>query len=195
MKKIIVGITGASGSTLAENLIKKLLTLGHHVELVLTENGLNVLEYEIEKKFEDLLEEFKGISKEITHYSSSDMFSNIASGSYKIDAVIIIPCSMGTLGKIANGISDNLLLRSADVAVKEKTPLILIARETPLSGIHLENMLKISRLGGVIMPPVPSYYNKPKSLKESDDIFVGRILNFLNIKNSNHRTWGTENER
>lgn len=195
MKKIIVGITGASGSTLAENLIKKLLSLGHHVELVLTENGLSVLEYELEKKFEDLIEEFKEISDEITHYSNNDMFSNIASGSYKVDAVIIIPCSMGTLGKIANGISDNLLLRSADVAVKEKTPLILIARETPLSGIHLENMLKISRLGGVIMPPVPSYYNKPKSLKESDDIFVGRILSFLNIKNSHHRTWGTENER
>lgn len=195
MKKIIVGITGASGSTLAENLIKKLLTLGHHVELVITENGLNVLEYEIEKKFEDLLEEFKRISKEITHYSNSDMFSNIASGSYNVDALIIIPCSMGTLGKIANGISDNLLLRSADVAVKEKTPLILVARETPLSAIHLENMLKISRLGGVVMPPVPSYYNKPESLQESDDIFIGRILNFLNIKNSHHRTWGYENER
>ncbi len=195
MKKIIVGITGASGSTLAENLIKKLLSLGHHVELILTENGLSVVEYELEKKIEDLIEEFKEISDEITHYSNNDMFSNIASGSYKVDAVIIIPCSMGTLGKIANGISDNLLLRSVDVAVKEKTPLILIARETPLSGIHLENMLKISRLGGVIMPPVPSYYNKPKSLKESDDIFVGRILSFLNIKNSHHRTWGTENER
>ena len=122
------------------------------------------------------------------------MFANIASGSYKVDAMIVIPCSMGSLGKIANGISDNLMLRSADVAVKEKTPLILITRETPLSSIHLENMLKLSKLGAVIMPPVPSYYNKSKSLGESDDIFIGRVLNFLKIENSFHKVWDRNNE-
>jgi len=194
MKKIIIGITGASGSILAENLIKKLLEIGHRVELVITENGKKVVEYELEKKLQDLLEEFRSISDEFVFYSNEDMFANIASGSYKVDAMIVIPCSMGSLGKIANGISDNLMLRSADVAVKEKTPLILITRETPLSSIHLENMLKLSKLGAVIMPPVPSYYNKSKSLRESDDIFIGRVLNFLKIENSFHKVWDRNNE-
>ncbi|MDW7669176.1 MAG: UbiX family flavin prenyltransferase [Bacillota bacterium] len=194
MKKIIIGVTGASGSNLAENLIIKLLKLGHQVELVVTENGQNVLEYELEKKLQILLKEFRSISDKFKFYSNKDMFANIASGSYKIDAMIIIPCSMGSLAKIANGISDSLMLRSADVAVKEKTPLILVTRESPLSSIHLENMLKLSRLGVVIMPPVLSYYNKPKSLQESNDIFIGRILNFLKIENSCHKVWGSDDE-
>ncbi len=194
MKKIIIGVTGASGSVLAENLIKKLLKLGHQVELVVTENGQNVLEYELEKTLQILLMEFRSISDKFKFYSNKDMFANIASGSYKIDAMIVIPCSMGSLAKIANGISDNLMLRSADVAVKEKTPLILVTRESPLSSIHIENMLKLSRLGAVIMPPVPSYYNKPKTLRESDEIFIGRVLNFLKIENSYHKVWGNDDE-
>lgn len=194
MKTIVIGITGASGSILAEYLIKKLLELGHHIELVVTENGKNVVEYELEKTFQHLLKEFRSISDDFIFYSNEDMFANIASGSYKVDAMIVIPCSMGSLAKIANGISDNLMLRSADVAVKEKTPLLLVTRETPLSSIHLENMLKLSRLGAVIMPPVPSYYNKPKTLRESDEIFIGRILNFLEIESSYHKVWGSEDE-
>jgi 4-hydroxy-3-polyprenylbenzoate decarboxylase len=194
MKKIIVGITGASGSILAHRFIEALLFLNNEVHLVITPNGEKVCEYELEQSFEEMLEFYKKLGGKIYYYQNDDLFARISSGSYKTDAMVIIPCSMGTLGKVANGISDTLLTRTADVMIKEDRRLILITRESPLSSIHLENMLKLSRIGVTIMPPVPSFYNKPKNLEESISLTVGRILQNIDIENPYHKVWGESNE-
>lgn len=190
MKKIVIGVTGASGSVFADVLIKLLLELGHEVHLVYTSNGAKVSCYELESNINDILDTYRERSHErLILYENDDLFSTIASGSYKIDCMVIVPCSMGTLAKIANGISDSLVVRAADVSIKEKRQLVLVTRESPLSSIHLENMLKLSRLGVVIMPPVPAFYNKPKTLQESVLLSVGRIMETIGIDNSYHKVW------
>jgi 4-hydroxy-3-polyprenylbenzoate decarboxylase len=136
--------------------------------------------------------EIKGIKQLASKfYEVNDLTAPPASGSYKIDGMIIVPCTMKTLAAIANGYSDNLITRAADVTIKEKRKLILIVRESPLSPIHLENMLKLAKLGVVIAPPVPSYYIKPKSVDELIEHTVGRILDQLGIE-CNIRRWGDE---
>jgi len=195
MKKIIVGITGASGSIFAHRFIEILLQSGHEVHLVATPNGEKVCAFELEKPFENLLSGYRQLKGALTHYDNEDLFSQIASGSFKTDAMVIIPCSMGTLAKVAHGISDSLITRAADVMIKENRRLVLMTRESPLSSIHLENMLKLSRLGVTIMPPVPSFYNKPKTLEESIDLSVGRLLETLGLDNDYHKVWGEKSER
>ena len=194
MKKIIVGITGASGSIFAHRFITSLLSLGHEVNLVVTPSGKSVCLYELEKNYEEMIDEYQTLKGQFDAYSNDDFFSKIASGSYKADAMVIIPCSMGTVSKVANGISDNLLTRAADVMIKEQRRLMLITRESPLSSIHLENMLKLSRIGVTIMPPVPAFYNKPKTLDDSINLSVGRMLESLDIENPFHKIWGESNE-
>ena len=198
MRKFMVGITGASGSIFADRLIEVLLMQGHEVFLVVTSNGEKVSIFELETPFETLMEKYRKLAESyrgrITVCPNNDMFSSIASGSVKVDAMIIVPCSMGTLGKIAHGISDSLLIRAADVAVKEHRKLVLVTRETPLSSIHLENMLKLSRLGVIMMPPVPAFYSKPTTLDESINLSVGRILDTINVENSYHKRWGESDE-
>lgn len=196
MKKIIVGITGASGSIFAHRLIECLLELGHEVHLVATSNGEKVCAYELDQSFKALIKHYQGISlsqggqnSRLFIYDNEDLFSQIASGSYKTDAMVVVPCSMGTLARISQGLSDNLLNRAADVMIKEQRKLVLVTRESPLSSIHLENMLKVSRLGVVIMPPVPAFYNKPATLSESIDMSVGRILEIIEVENPHHKVW------
>ncbi|MDA3846442.1 MAG: UbiX family flavin prenyltransferase [Vallitaleaceae bacterium] len=190
MKKIIVGITGASGSIYGKTIIQELVNLGHEVHLVVTKQGALVLEHEIEP-LSDMLKEIllNNSAHQIIVHDNQNLFSDIASGSFKTDGMIIAPCSMGTLGKIAFGMSDHLLTRAADVMIKEKRPLILVTRETPLSPIHLENMLKLSRLGVTIFPPVPAFYNKPTTLDALVSDTVGRILETIDIKNRFHKIW------
>ncbi|MCA1074935.1 UbiX family flavin prenyltransferase [Clostridium bowmanii] len=118
-----------------------------------------------------------------------DMFSAIASGSFKTDGMVIVPCSMGTLSKIKSGTSDNLLIRAADVMIKEKRKLILIPRETPLSSIHLKNMLFLSDLNVLIIPPMPVFYERPKTIEDIVNITVGRILTSLNIDSDLYHEW------
>ncbi|MBF4691900.1 UbiX family flavin prenyltransferase [Fusibacter ferrireducens] len=201
MKKIIVGITGASGSIFAHRIIESLLSLGHEVHLVVSSNGEKVCAYELNQSFETLINHYKSLTanESTGHskcfvYDNADLFSQIASGSYKTDAMVVVPCSMGTLSKISQGLSESLLTRAADVMIKEQRKLVLVTRESPLSPIHLENMLKLSRLGVVIMPPVPAFYNKPQTLAESVDMSVGRILELLNVENPHHKIWRNENE-
>lgn len=201
MKKIIVGITGASGSIFAHRIIESLLSLGHEVHLVATSNGEKVCAYELDQSFKTLIKHYQSLSKnEIAQnarlfvYDNADLFSQIASGSYKTDAMVVVPCSMGTLAKISQGLSESLLTRAADVMIKEQRKLVLVTRESPLSPIHLENMLKLSRLGVMIMPPVPAFYNKPQTLAESVGMSVGRILEILNVENPHHKIWRNENE-
>lgn len=187
--RIIVGITGASGSVYGVRLTEELLKEGHEVFLVISDNGKKVLEYEMEINFEDWFNSLSNLGKiELRHID--DMFSSIASGSFKIDGMVIAPCSMGTASKISLGISDNLLIRAADVTLKEKRKLIIIPRETPLNTIHLRNLTTLSELNAIIMPPVPAFYSKPKTLDDIINITIGRVLMSLGIDNNLFQQWG-----
>lgn len=189
MKKIAVGLTGASGSTLANSVIKQLLDAGHEVHFVATQVGEKVLSYELETPYATWLSNYLS-HPHFIKYDNTDLFGQLASGSYSIDAMVIVPCSMGTLGKIAHGISDTLIIRAADVALKEKRPLVLVTRETPLSGIHLQNMLTLTQNGATILPPVPAYYNRPTTVEEIVTQTAARVLLSLGIKSESHRVWG-----
>ncbi len=188
MKRIVVGLTGASGSILAYTVIQKLLENGHEVHLVASTLGERVMAYELERRYLDVLADFKENPNFVVH-DNDNLFASISSGSYLVDAMCIVPCSMGTLGKIANGISDSLICRAADVTLKERRSLVLVIRETPLSGIHLENMLKLNRYGATIMPPVPAYYNKPKTVDEIVTQSAARILRTLGVIIDDYKVW------
>lgn len=188
MKKIIVGITGASGSIYAYRLIQILLENQHEVHLVMSDQAQKVMPFELQKSLETLLEDIK--HPNLHQYDNDNLFSAIASGSYPIDGMVVVPCSMGTASKIALGISESLLVRAADVCFKEKRPLVIVPRETPLSSIHLRNLLSLSEDGAVILPPVPAFYNHPASVEDIVDITVGRLLETLKIHTPHHKIWG-----
>ena len=190
MKKYIVGITGASGSIYGVRLVEELIKQGNEVHLVITNNGRKVLEYEIEVNFEEWIYSLKEYNGSLIVCDIDDMFSSIASGSFRTDGMVIVPCSMGTLSKISCGVTDNLLIRAADVMIKEKRNLILVPRETPFSPIHLKNMLFLSEMNVTILPPMPAFYQKPKTIEELVDITVGRILSSLNIESDLYDEWG-----
>lgn len=190
MGRYIVGITGASGSIYSVRLIEELIKTGNEVYLVITNNGKKVLEYEVEIKLEDWLLNINKNKDLLRLCDIDDMFSSIASGSFKTDGMIIVPCSMGTLSKISSGISDNLLTRAADVIIKEKRKLVLIPRESPLSSIHLQNMLFLSSLNVTIIPPMPAFYLKPKTIEDMINITIGRILASLNVDSDLYYQWG-----
>lgn len=191
MKRILVGLTGASGSVLAYTVVKLLLENGHEVHFVASELGERVMAFELERDYADVLSEFESFSH-FVHYDNDNLFASIASGSYPVDAMVIVPCSMGTLGKIAGGIADSLICRAADVALKERRALVLVTRETPLNGIHLENMLKLTRYGATILPPVPAYYSKPKTVQDIVNQTAARILGTLGIASEEQVVWNGE---
>ena len=190
LKKYIVGITGASGSIYGVRLVEELVKQGNEVHLVVTDNGRKVLEYEIEVNFEEWIYSVKEYKGNLIVCDIDDMFSSIASGSFRTDGMVIVPCSMGTLSKISCGVTDNLLIRAADVMIKEKRNLILVPRETPFSSIHLKNMLLLSDLNVTILPPMPAFYQKPKTIEELVNITVGRILSSLKIDSDLYDEWG-----
>jgi 4-hydroxy-3-polyprenylbenzoate decarboxylase len=194
-KKIIaVGITGASGAIYGVRLTQQLLSLGHTVHLIITEAGWQVFLEELgwdTSDRENLIEqEFRSYGENLYYHTLRDFRAPIASGSYRSDAMIIIPCSMGTLSGIAHGASGNLLERSADVMLKEGKKLILVPRETPLNQIHLENMLKITQAGGKILPAMPGYYHLPKTMDDLINFLVGKALDALDIDHSLFQRWG-----
>ena len=193
MGRYIVGITGASGSIYGVRLIEELIKEDNEVYLVITDNGRKVLEYEVEINFEEWFGNINKSRDKLKLCDIDDMFSSIASGSFKTDGMIIVPCSMGTLSKISSGASDNLLTRAADVMIKEKRTLILIPRETPLSSIHLKNMLFLSNLNVTILPPMPAFYQKPKTIEDLVNITVGRILASLNVDSDLYHEWNGNN--
>lgn len=189
MGRYIVGITGASGSIYGVRLIEELLKRDNEVYLVITGSGRKVLEYEVEINFQEWFKNADKSKGTLKLCNIEDIFSPIASGSFKTDGMVIVPCSMGTLSKISNGTSDNLLTRAADVMIKEKRKLILIPRETPLSSIHLQNMLFLSNLNVHIIPPMPAFYQKPKTIQDIVDTTVGRILSSLNLDSDLYIEW------
>ena len=181
--KIVVGISGGSGSIYAISLLKALKELNIETHLVVTTMGEYVTNHECGIS----LEELKGMA---TYFHDNKNFAApIASGSFKVDGMVVLPCSMKTLSSVANGFSDSLLTRACDVTLKEGRKLILVPRETPLSPIHLENMLKLSRLGVTIFPPSPGFYNHPETIEDIVLNMTGRILDMMGIDNNLVNRW------
>lgn len=184
--KIVVAITGASGSIYAKLLIEKLLTLKdqwQELSLVISNNAKEVWKTELDN--EDYL------NYPVRYFNKHDFSAPFASGSAKYNVMIIAPCSMGTLGRIANGISDDLVTRAADVVLKERRKLILMVRDTPYNLIHIKNMEAITLAGGIICPATPSFYNKPKTIEEVAMTVVDRALDLAGLNLKTYR-WGTE---
>ena len=180
---IIIAITGATGAIYGVRLLEYLRKLDIETHLVISQWAVETLHRETTYTLDGL----KEIS---THfYDNNDLSAAISSGSFKTDGMVIIPCSMKTLAAISCGMSANLICRAADVTLKEGRRLILVPRETPLSSIHLENMLKLSRLGVSIMPPMPAFYNNPLSVDDLINHHIGRILDHLNIAHDFIRRW------
>jgi len=175
--KIIIGISGASGSIFGVRLLEILREINDvETHLIVSKWGQQTLEYETELS----ISEVRGLAD--YSYSQSEMGAAISSGSFLTDGMIIAPCSMRTVAAIANGISENLIHRAADVIIKEKRKLVLLPREAPLSQIHLENLLKLSRIGVVILPPEPAFYNKPKSIQDIVNHVVLKSCDQFDIK-------------
>ncbi|WP_405153031.1 UbiX family flavin prenyltransferase [Paenibacillus sp. FSL K6-0108] len=198
-KRLVVGITGASGSIYGVRLIETLLDLEYTVHLVISNAGWRVLKEEMDwdvTNRDRLLEEkFGSRAGSLIYHPVSDIGASIASGSFLAEGMIIMPCSMGTLSSIAQGSSENLMSRAADVMMKEGRTLILVPRETPLHAIHLENMLKLSRLGVRMIPAMPAFYYKPQTMDELILFLVGKVLDSLRIPHQLFTRWGEPDER
>ncbi|KOA18094.1 putative aromatic acid decarboxylase [Clostridium homopropionicum DSM 5847] len=190
MKSIIIGITGASGSIYAIRLIEELLKNNINIYVICTETGRKVVKFETGTDIDEWIGNLSKASNNIHLEDINNLFSSVASGSFKFDSMIILPCSMGTLAEISNGLAKNLLCRAADVALKENRRLIIVPRETPFNAIHLENMLKLSRLGVTILPAMPGFYHKPKTIEDLINFVVGKILDSLSIENTLFKKWG-----
>ncbi|WP_202925343.1 UbiX family flavin prenyltransferase [Mucilaginibacter sp. 14171R-50] len=184
-KKIVVAVTGASGSVYAKLLLDKLQVLQTQiaeVAVVMSDNAKQVWEFELE---------------DTTHgnypfkvYAKNDFMAPFASGSARFDTMVVVPCSMGTLGRIASGVSDDLITRAADVILKERRKLILVARDTPLNLIHIRNMQTVTEAGGIICPAIPSYYSKPKTVEELAMTVINRVIDLIGLENESYRWEG-----
>lgn len=198
-KAMVVGVTGASGSIYGIKLIQTLLDVGYDVHIVISNAGWRVIKEELGWNIADrnaaLNEHFNGYSGSYIYHQISDIGASIASGSFLVEGMIVMPCSMGTLSSIANGTSDNLMTRAADVMLKEGRPLVLVPRETPLHAIHLENMLKLARLGVRIVPAMPAFYFNPKNIDDLVAFLVGKVLDTLRIEHELFTRWGDESEQ
>jgi 4-hydroxy-3-polyprenylbenzoate decarboxylase len=185
MKSIIVGISGASGVIYGVTVLKTLAELGIETHLVMTQAAVKNLMIETRYRVDQL----ESIASHV--YDVEDIGASIASGSFKVDGMVIAPCSIKTLSAIANSYSNNLLVRAADVMLKERRRLILLVRETPLHGGHLELMSKVTKMGGIIMPPVPAFYHLPKTIEDLVSQTVGKVLDLFQIDHHLFERWGS----
>ncbi|MBR6455049.1 MAG: UbiX family flavin prenyltransferase [Fibrobacter sp.] len=172
MSRFVLGVTGASGIVYATRTAMYLQRFGHEVTLIVTHPGKQVLEYEGQSAL-------YGYSKDVCNVD--DFFAECASGSADYAGMAVVPCSMGTLGRIAAGTSDNLLVRAADVCLKERRPLVIVPREMPYNLIHIENMKRVTLAGAVVIPASPQFYSKPASVEELVDTVVAKILKHLGV--------------
>ena len=184
--KIGIGVSGASGAVYPKRLIE---FLDKKVELFVfaSDTAKEIFKYEIGLDFVEFIK-----TTEARYFETDDFYAPVASGSFGLDSCVILPCSMKTLSAIANGYADSLITRCADVAIKQSKKLIVSPREMPFSAIHLENMLKLSRLGASIVVPAPAFYFKPKTLNDMVDFVVGKILDELGIENNLYLRWGAK---
>ncbi|MEW6423062.1 MAG: flavin prenyltransferase UbiX [Pseudomonadota bacterium] len=196
--RIFLGITGASGLIYAERLLECMLGAGARVELCVSKAAHQVAALEMGETWparpEELRAFFLGrlpeLPGELSVHGREDWLAPAASGSNPPDAVVICPCTTGTLAAIAQGLGDSLIERAADVALKEKRTLILVPREAPFSAIHLEHMLGLARLGAVILPPSPGFYHRPQAIQDLVDFVVARILDHLKLPHTLMARWG-----
>lgn len=184
--RIIVAITGASGATLGAKIAEVLHNKKIETHTVVSEGAKEVLKHETENA-EEVLEKIKKHSSHF--YNEKDMAAPIASGSFKVDGMIVAPCSMKTLASIAHGYSDNLIARAADVSIKQKRKLVLVPREIPFSPIHLENILKLANLGVWIIPAVYGLYFKPKTADDIEFYIAGKVLEAFDLEHNLYRRW------
>ena len=185
-KRIFVGITGASGAIYGVRLIKALKAEGHEVHLVISKWGAETLTYET-------VLDVKALTAEVDKvYDENDQTAGPASGSFHLDAVVIIPCSMKTLAGIAHGYADNLITRAADCALKERRKLVLVPRETPLNLIHIRNMETVTQAGAIVIPASPAFWHKPKTIEDLVDSVVDRVLSHISSARESAATWSGE---
>ena len=181
--RVVVGITGATGAVYAVRLLKRLKAAGRETHLVVSPAGVLNAHHELGLD-RSALEALADVA-----YGPSDVGAAIASGSFATDAMVVAPCSMKTLAAVALGLSDNLLARAADVALKERRRLVLMVRETPFNLAHLRNMTAVTEMGGVIFPPLPAFYHRPQSIDEIVDDTVERVLALLGIREALPKSW------
>ena len=182
-KNIILAITGASGSLYAVAFLKLLQQVDVVVHGIISDAGRLVLQHELGLSTDDL-------DQYVAAWHAVDnMAAPVASGSARFDAMVVLPCTMGSLGAIANGVARNLIHRAADVMLKERKPVLLAVRETPLNRIHLENMLKVHDAGATVCPPMPSFYHHPESLEDAAAFVAGRLAELVNIEVNDLKRW------
>lgn len=198
---LVVALTGASGMPYGLRLLEVLLRAGRTIHLVLSPAAVQVLAQETDRRvrlqafdLRDLLGEVAALAApgQVQYYDYRDFRAGIASGSFLTAGMVICPCSMGTAAAIAHGLSQNLIQRAADVHLKERRPLILVPRETPLSAIQLRNLLRCAQAGAVVLPAMPAFYTRPHSLQDLLDFLVGRICDHLGIPHHLFPRWGQE---
>ena len=182
-RPIVVGISGASGSILARETVEQLLLRDVPLTLVCSNDARLVWQEEMEEPFNEALSRWRE-HPSFTHYAIGDVRAPIASGTYPTGGMVVVPCSVSSIASMAHGLANNLLLRAADVTLKERRRLVVVPRETPLHAIHLENMLALARMGVVVLPPEPAFYLKPRTLDDIVGFVVGRILVALGLEES-----------
>ena len=188
MHKIVIAVTGASGSVYARLLIEKLLSIKEQwteLSVVITENAKEIWQTELGDRFDTSQD------NTIRYFTQKDFSAPFASGSAKYDIMMIVPCSMGTLGRIASGVSDDLITRAADVILKERRKLICVIRDTPYNLIHIRNMETITLAGGIICPASPSFYSKPKTIEDAAATVVDRVIDIAGLHIDSFR-WGSK---
>ena len=197
-RHIVLAITGASGAIYGLRLGRELIHSGMRLTMLISRAGCAVLEEECGLNWDgsaaevqlQLRTHFHDMDSQLSYFAENDLSAPVASGSSAPDAMVIAPCSMGTLSRVANGNSGNLLERCADVMLKERRQLVMVPRETPLHEIHLENMLRLSRLGAMIIPAMPAFYHHPQSADDLVDFVVGKVLDNLDISHTLYKRWG-----
>jgi 4-hydroxy-3-polyprenylbenzoate decarboxylase len=200
LNDVALAITGASGSAYGLRLLEVLLALGVRVQLMISAPGRMVIAEETDLRLPSRASEIAAIlgarfaapDGALRVYGKEDWFAPVASGSNPPDAMVVCPCTTGTLAELAAGTSRTLIERAADVAIKERRPVILVVRETPFSAIHLENMLRLARAGVTIMPANPGYYHRPEEVEDLVDYMVARVLDHLGLKHELMARWGDD---
>ena len=201
MARYIVGISGASGAPYVKRVLQVLVNSDHELDLVVTQSGSKVLEVEERVKLTgDGGADFDELSRWLKYdmanrdgfqwHHTENVAADIASGSCHVDGMLVAPCSGGTLARIANGMSQSLLERAADVTLKERRRLILMTRETPLSLIHLRNMVAVTEAGAIVLPASPGFYHRPETIQDLIDMIAGRILYHLGLESDLLQVWG-----
>ena len=189
-KTLVLCVTGASGAIYAKSFLDIAVNLGLTLDCIFSENGKRVFQYELGLPYRVVKDYYS--EKGFRFHEPDNLFSPLASGSIlsKFAGVVVLPCSIGTLGAVANGVVNNLIHRVCDVALKERVPLVMAVREMPLNQTHLENMLKLQQMGASAFVISPGFYNRPKSIEEIAAFTVGKILDLLRVEHSIYRRWG-----